>query len=208
MDGKLKREQKEQKVEDSGYVRVNAREYAEFLKYKTAKRGEELRSEDQINMYFEILRSYFEDTFITDHLPGMDRYFSIQSFSNVAAMGINLLGIPMEDMLALIHGWIGEMKSVNPELLWELPQVMDPEEIDGEEEAVPVVTNLMDIRTSLFLEMEQFLEKELLDEERDGKDYVVKRDTLIETVRLIWMLTFHEIHKVPAGGNAGDAQIH
>ena len=71
MDGKLKREQKEQKVEDSGYVRVNAREYAEFLKYKTAKRGEELRSEDQINMYFEILRSYFEDTFITDHLPGM-----------------------------------------------------------------------------------------------------------------------------------------
>ena len=196
MDGKLKREQKEQKVEDSGYVRVNAREYAEFLKYKTAKRGEELRSEDQINMYFEILRSYFEDTFITDHLPGMDRYFSIQSFSNVAAM------------LALIHGWIGEMKSVNPELLWELPQVMDPEEIDGEEEAVPVVTNLMDIRTSLFLEMEQFLEKELLNEERDGKDYVVKRDTLIETVRLIWMLTFHEIHKVPTGGNAGDAQIH
>uniref|UniRef100_UPI00307F8DA9 hypothetical protein n=2 Tax=Allisonella TaxID=209879 RepID=UPI00307F8DA9 len=169
MDGKLKREQKEQKVEDSGYVRVNAREYAEFLKYKTAKRGEELRSEDQINMYFEILRSYFEDTFITDHLPGMDRYFSIQSFSNVAAMGINLLGIPMEDMLALIHGWIGEMKSVNPELLWELPQVMDPEEVDGEEEAVPVVTNLMDIRTSLFLEMEQFLEKELLNEERDGK---------------------------------------
>ena len=145
MDGKLKREQKEQKVEDSGYVRVNAREYAEFLKYKTAKRGEELRSEDQINMYFEILRSYFEDTFITDHLPGMDRYFSIQSFSNVAA---------------------------------------------------------------LFLEMEQFLEKELLNEERDGKDYMVKRDTLIETVRLIWMLTFHEIHKVPSGGNAGAAQIH
>lgn len=107
MDRKLKREQKEQKAEDSGYVRVNAREYAEFLKYKTAKRGEGLRSEDQINMYFEILRSYFEDTFITDHLPGMDRYFSIQSFSNVAAMGINLLGIPMEDMLALIHGWIG-----------------------------------------------------------------------------------------------------
>ena len=186
MDGKLKREQKEQKAEDSGYVRVNAREYAEFLKYKTAKRGEELRSEDQINMYFEILRSYFEDTFITDHL----------------------LGIPMEDMLALIHGWIGEMKSVNPELLWELPQVMDPEEVDGEEEAVPVVTNLMDIRTSLFLEMERFLEKEMLNEERDGKDYMVKRDTLIETVRLIWMLTFHEIHKVPSGGNAGAAQIH
>ena len=29
----------------------------------------------------------------------------------------------------------------------------------------------------------------------------------METVRLIWMLTFHEIHKVPTG-NAGDTQIH
>ena len=72
---------------------------------------------------------------------------------------------------------------------------------------MPVVTNLMDIRTSLFLEMKQFLEKELLNEERDGKDYMVKRDTLIETVRLIWMLTFHEIHKVPTG-DAGDTLIH
>lgn len=194
---------------DEGIVKINAREYAEFVKYKTSQANKKTRIDEQVNLYFEVLRTYFEDTFIMNHLPGLDKFFSLQSFSNIAAIGVNLFNIPMDDMLTLIHAWIAELYELNPDMVWKLPQVAKPHALDDtDDEAIAIVENLMDVRIALYIELVQFLEKELLDTERETNDYLAKKDMLLQTMQMIWMLTFNEIHKVPQGEEVKKPNVH
>ena len=191
------------------WTKEEAREYAEFVKYKTSQANKKTRIDEQVNLYFEVLRTYFEDTFITNHLPGLDKFFSLQSFSNIAAIGVNLFNIPMDDMLTLIHAWIAELYELNPDMVWKLPQVAKPHALDDtDDEAIAIVENLMDVRIALYIELVQFLEKELLDTEREPNDYLAKKDMLLQTMQMIWMLTFNEIHKVPQGEEVKKPNVH
>jgi len=97
----------------------------------------------------------------TVSFPGLDKFFSLQSFSNIAAIGVNLFNIPMDDMLTLIHAWIAELYELNPDMVWKLPQVAKPHALDDtDDEAIAIVENLMDVRIALYIELVQFLEKE------------------------------------------------
>ena len=67
-------------------------------------------------------------------------------------------------MLTLIHAWIAELYELNPDMVWKLPQVAKPHALDDtDDEAIAIVENLMDVRIALYIELVQFLEKELLD---------------------------------------------
>ena len=94
-------------------------------------------------------------------------------------------------------------------MVWKLPQVAKPHALDDtDDEAIAIVENLMDVRIALYIELVQFLEKELLDTEREPNDYLAKKDMLLQTMQMIWMLTFNEIHKVPQGEEVKKPNVH